>query len=97
MKTYQKHYIGKGKQVANFDIVKVVIPFENIEAACFEKEGVKYFSFEIARMKEADKYGRTHACYYTMLEEAEAPEEPKSSKKKSSKKKEQEMEEDLPF
>ena len=39
MTTFEKHFIGKGTQVSNLDIVKVVIPAEGIEAAMFEKEG----------------------------------------------------------
>ena len=101
MTTFNKNYIGKGTQVENFDIVKVVIPVEMIEEAIFEnkKDGKKYLSFEIAKMKQADKFNRTHTCYYTTKQtEAKAdkaPEKPQKSDKK--KKKKQGAEDDIPF
>ncbi len=106
MTTFEKHYIGKGTQVANLDIVKVVLPVEGIEAAVFEnKDGVKYLSFEIARLKEADKFGRTHTCYFqtkVQTEESKDQEpvaQPKKKAGKASKKMQPqpETEDDLPF
>ena len=102
MTTFEKHYIGKGKQVENLDIIRVVLPVEGIEKAVFEKNGVKYISFEIAKLKEADKFGRTHTCYYQTKVNSDNPvqEEPvkqKNSGKKSSKKQAQPAEDDLPF
>jgi len=64
MTTFEKHYIGKGTQVENLDIVRIVIPVEGLDAAVFEKNGVKYLSFEVAKLKQEDKFGRTHTCYY---------------------------------
>lgn len=64
MATFEKHYIGKGTQVENLDIVKIVLPVAGLEAAVFEMNGIKYLSFEVAKLKEADKFGRTHTCYY---------------------------------
>jgi hypothetical protein len=106
MTTFEKHYIGKGTQVANLDIVKVVLPFEGIEAAVFEnKDGVKYLSFEIARLKEADKFGRTHTCYFqTKVQPEESKDkepaaQPKKKAGKASKKMQSqpEPEDDLPY
>ena len=42
MTTFEKHYIGKGTQVENLDIIKIVIPVEGLEKAVFEMNGVKY-------------------------------------------------------
>jgi hypothetical protein len=102
MTTFEKHYIGKGTQVENLDIIKIVLPVEGLEKAVFEKNGVKYISFEVAKLRGEDKFGRTHTCYYqtkvtsaipTQDEPAEKQE--KASKKKS--KKEMAPEDDLPF
>ena len=102
MTTFEKHYIGKGTQVNNLEIVKVVIPAEGIEAAIFEKEGVKYLGFEVAKMKTPDKFGRTHTCYYqtkvhTEDSAAAQPEKQKKAKKTSKKEPAIPEEDDLPF
>ena len=102
MTTFEKHYIGKGKQVEGFEIVKVTLPVEGLEEAVFEKEGVKYLSFEIAKMKHPDKFGRTHTCYYSEKIYTPDAEDEKSVKaekagKKKSKKQEVKTEDDLPF
>lgn len=99
MTTFEKHYIGKGTQVNDLDIVKVVLPVEGLEASVFEKDGKKYLSFEVAKMKSPDKFGRTHTCYYqTKVQKEEAAAEPEKQKKeKKNKKKKQEVEDDLPF
>lgn len=102
MTTFEKHYIGKGKQVENLDIVRVVLPLEGLENAVFEKDGVKYLSFEIAKLKEADKFGRTHTCYYQTKIQTEAPkdkdpQQAKKTVKKSSKKRNEPADDDLPF
>ena len=102
MTTFEKHYIGKGTQVNNLDIVRVVLPAEGIEAAIFEKEGIKYLGFEVAKMKTPDKFGRTHTCYYqtkVYTEDAPAAQPEKQKKAKKDSKKEQTVpkEDDLPY
>ncbi len=64
MTTFEKHYIGKGTQVENLDIIKIVLPVEGLEKAVFEMNGIKYLSFEVAKLRGEDKFGRTHTCYY---------------------------------
>jgi hypothetical protein len=102
MTTFEKHYIGKGTQVPNLSIVKVVIPVENIKDAIFEKDGKEYLSFEIAKLKEPDKFGRTHTCYfqtknYTGEPKDQEPQQVKKAGKKKSKKQPAETGDDLPF
>ena len=104
MTTFEKHYIGKGTKLENLDIVKVVIPVELIEEAIFEnkKDGKKYLSFEVAKLKEADKFGRTHTCYYQTKVNRDNPvlDEPvkqKEADKNSSTDQAQPEEDDLPF
>jgi hypothetical protein len=70
--SFKKNYIGKGKEVFK-DIVKVVIPASELKNCIFESNGIKYVSFEVAKMKEADKYGKTHTCYYSTKEEDDLP------------------------
>ncbi len=102
MTTFEKHYIGKGKQVEGLDIVRVTLPAEGLETALYEKEGVKYLTFEIAKLKTPDKFGRTHTCYYqekvyTADPEGKQAQEAKKAGKKKSKKQPAEKEDDLPF
>lgn len=95
--TYEKHYIGKGKQVENLDIIRMVIPVENIQGAIFEKEGQKYLAFEVAKLQNPDKYGRTHTCYFSTKKQEEP--KPAEKKAKNGKKapKHEPAEDDLPF
>ena len=82
MKSYKKNYIGKGTQVENMDIVKVTLKVEEILKFKHEFEGQEYITLEVAKMQQADKFGRTHTAYVTILEETEE----EKPKKKSSKK-----------
>ena len=101
MTTFEKHYIGKGIQVNDLDIVKVVIPMDQILKAKFEKNGITYVSFEVAKMKSPDKFNRTHTCYYQTKETSEqpyGPEEQRKAQKPSKKKSKKEpANDDLPF
>ena len=83
MKSYKKNYIGKGTQVENMDIVKVTLKVEEILKYKHEFEGGEYITFEIARMQQPDKFGRTHTAYVTIVEETVSK---KPARKKSSKK-----------
>ena len=62
MTTYIKNYIGKGKAVQingqNTDLVQVTIKMEDAEAFIYEKEGHKYLTFQIAKLKEEDNFQR---------------------------------------
>ena len=68
MKKYIKNYIGKGTENTNLEIIKVTLKMEQAEAFIYEKDGNRYLSFEISKLKEADKFNRTHTCYVTKLE-----------------------------
>lgn len=76
--SYTKTYIGKGKKVANLDIVAVSINMDEAEKFIFEYEGQRYLKFELATLKEADKFGKTHTAYISQRQaETPAVEEPK--------------------
>ncbi|MCX6224697.1 MAG: hypothetical protein NTV01_08105 [Bacteroidia bacterium] len=96
MKTFEKIYLGKGKKVANLDIVKVTCKLEELQAIAYEYEGTEYVTFEVARMKTADDYGRTHSVYYSKMNEvADTP--AKNGKKPRKLKKLAEVVDPLPF
>lgn len=93
---YEKIYIGKGTQVPNLQIAKVTLKLEEVEKIAYERDGVKYVTFEVAKLKEPDKFGRTYTCYHSQkVNQANepAPEKPKSK----SKAKKNEGNPDLPF
>ena len=89
MKTFVKNYIGKGTQVNGLNIVKITLKMEDVMKHVYEKEGKQYLTFELAELKEADKFERTHTCYVSTLSETTGK-EPSSNKtpakKKASKK-----------
>jgi len=62
---YEKIYIGKGTQVQNLPISRVTLKLEEVEKIAYERDGVKYVTFEVAKLKEADKFGRSYTCYYS--------------------------------
>ena len=91
--SYEKFYIGKGTQVPNLQIAKVTVKLEEIEKIAYDRDGVKYVTFEVAKLKEPDKFGRTFTCYYS--KKVNVAEEP--TPQKPSKKGKKEKTNDLPF
>jgi len=86
--SFTKTYIGKGKKVAKLDIIAVSINMAQAEEFIFEYEGQRYLKFEIAALKEADKFGKTHTAYISQRQKetptAEEP-KPKSTRKAKAK------------
>ena len=90
---FEKIFIGKGTQVPNLPITRISIPFAKLEEIAYDRDGVKYVTFEVSKLKNADKYGREYTCYYSKkvsdVVNDQAP-KPKGRRKKSQK-------EELPF
>lgn len=63
---FSKKYIGKGKQVENMDIVEVSLNMAELQNHSFEYEGETYVKFNVAKLKEADQYGKTHTVYVSV-------------------------------
>ena len=70
MKKYTRSYIGKGTAVAGMEIVKVTLKVEDLLKVTHEFQGVEYLTFELAKMQNADDYGRTHTAYVSIREDA---------------------------
>jgi hypothetical protein len=87
MTTYKKNYIGKGTQHETLDLVKVTLKVEELLKYQHEYEGEQYISFEVAKMQQPDKFGRTHTAYVNTREET-PDEEPKPKKRGRKPKKE---------
>ena len=62
---FEKTYIGKGKQIKDFDMVEVSIDLEEAMACAHDYKGRKYLTFTVAKLTEPDQYGKTHTCFYT--------------------------------
>ena len=77
---FKKTYIGKGSQLTNIAIIKVTIKMDEAQDHIYEREGVKYLSFEIAKMQQPDKFNRTHTAYVS--ERVEEKVSKKSAKQK---------------
>ena len=74
MKTFVKNYIGKGKQIAELQIVKVTCKLADLEKFAYEYDGIEYVTFEVAKMKSKDSFGRDHTVYVSSrVETAEKP------------------------
>jgi len=59
-----KEYLGKGKQDEKFDIVKVTVSIEELNYLIKCKDGKGNISFDVAKMRNPDKFGNTHTCYF---------------------------------
>ena len=74
MKTFKKFYIGNGKQVEGLNIAKCTCLPEDPEKFSYENDSVKYVTFEVAKMKQADNFGRDYTRYVSKMEETEEAE-----------------------
>ena len=69
MKTFEKIYIGKGKQVANLSIVKFSFKLSEIAKLSHVFNGEDYLSFEVAKLKTPDNWGHSYTAYVNKLVE----------------------------
>ena len=81
MKTYKKYFIGKGKQVKGLNIIKATCNMDDLNALSYEFDGQLYITFEIAKMKQPDQFGREFTLYVNRKEEV--ADEPKPARQKS--------------
>ncbi len=70
MKKFEKVYVGKGLNPQDgMEITRVTLRMSELEKLAYEFEGNKLVTLEIARMKQADPYGKTHTVYGSVLAE----------------------------
>jgi hypothetical protein len=84
MKTYKKNFVGKGTQVENLPIAKCTVKVSELLRFVHQYNGEDYVSFEVAKMKQPDQFGRDYTVYCTTEEQAEE-EKPAEKKRKSRK------------
>lgn len=85
MKTFVKHYIGKGKQVQGLSITKCTVKVDDLLKFAYSYEGNEFVTFEVAKMKTTDNFGRDYTVYVTTKEETEDPKKEKKAKSSNSK------------
>jgi hypothetical protein len=99
MKKFVKHFIGKGKQVNGLQIIKVTVNMDGLEHFTYEFNGESYLTFEIAKMKNPDQFGREYTVYVSRQEEVKeetSPEDFKTVKKNKKTKKVKQTIDELP-
>ena len=87
MKTFEKIYIGKGKQIKDLRIVRISLRVEDILEHAHEFNGEQFITFEVASLQNPDKFGNGYTVYVSKKVETEteaaktAVPEPKKGKK----------------
>lgn len=66
MVTFQKHYIGKGTQVNNLDIVRITLNVGTIEQHAHIHNGQVYITFEVAKLQKP-QFNKTHTVYVSQM------------------------------
>lgn len=95
--SFEKVYLGKGRQVPNMNIAKITIPLETLQSIAYEREGVVYCTFQVSKMKQPDAFGREYTVYYNKKHpEAQEP-APEKTRKTGGRRKKQQEPADLPF
>ena len=70
MKKFEKVYVGKGHNPQEgLDIIRITVKMAELQKLAYEYEGEKMVTLEVARMKEADQFNRTHTVYGSVLVE----------------------------
>ncbi len=72
MPNFTKHYIGKGTQVNNLNIVRVTINLATLEQFAYIYNGQQYATFEVAQLQAPDQFGKTHTVYVSQPTEQPA-------------------------
>ena len=71
MKTFEKNYIAKGKQVKDLQIVRISLKVEDILEHAHEFKGEQFLTFEVAKLQKPDSYGNEYTVYVNKLVETE--------------------------
>ena len=81
MKTFEKNYIAKGKQVKDLQIVRISIKVEDILKHAHEYKGEQFLTFEVAKLQNPDSFGNEYTVYVNKLVDTE--EKPKATAPKT--------------
>lgn len=82
MKKFEKVYVGKGHNPhADLEITRITVRIDELQKLAYELKGNKLVTLEVARLKEADQFGRTHTVYGSVLKEEDKPAPGKKTRK----------------
>lgn len=81
MSKFKKIFIGKGTKVENMDIVRLSLKVEEVLKHKHEYAGDDYITFEVAKLQQPDRFGRSHTAYVSVKEEI-GDEKPQKATKK---------------
>lgn len=82
MTKFEKIYVGKGTMPQEgMEIIRFTIKMEALEQLVYEYEGEKMVTLEVAKMKQADNYDRTHTVYGTVKNTVPTPQKNKGKGK----------------
>ncbi len=70
MASFKKHYIGKGTQVPNLNIIKFTLNMATLSQFAHSYNGQFYISFEVAQLQAPDQFGHTHTVYISHMLQA---------------------------
>jgi hypothetical protein len=73
MKTFEKNYIGKGKQIGQMQIVKFSFKLSEITKFTHVFDGEDYLTFEVAKLKNTDSFGNSYTAYVNKMVETPQP------------------------
>jgi hypothetical protein len=71
MKTFEKNYIAKGKQVKDLQIIRISLKVEDILEHAHDYKGEQFLTFEVAKLQNPDKFGNDYTVYVNKLVETE--------------------------
>lgn len=63
-----KNLIGSAKTIIKesdgqkFSSLKITLKMDEAEKFVYEKEGRRYLTFDVNKMREVNQYGKTHYC-----------------------------------
>jgi hypothetical protein len=86
MTSFRKEYLGKGVRHEKLDLVKVTLRMDEVLKHKHEFEGDEYITFEVAKLQDPDKFGRTHTAYVSVKEKTSEAEPEKGQKGRKPKK-----------
>ena len=104
MKTFEKNYIAKGKQVKDLQIIRISLKIDDILEHAHEYKGEQFLTFEVAKLQKPDKFDNDYTVYVNKLVETEekpaktAPKmAPKGEKAPKKSKKQDKYNGEIPF
>ena len=59
----ERAYVGKGKQVGEYDLVNISLRKSQLDPHFYEYNGDQYIRLTVGKRKEVDQYGNSHTVW----------------------------------